>query len=181
MGSVKFRTYLESTHFISFTCLMTSSWVFTTVSISCWETWCRAGREGWEKQISVPWKKQLCFLKLGWAANCSVIFEHTCPCWPETADPLLAISSVTTETYLLCSSRIMSNCLLSCLISRWIRFCPSKICLSSRSLTVSNGSSAGKKKQSTGRCYTYAFLIRWTVIPELLKVSIWHQWRNFLN
>lgn len=70
----------------------------------------------------------------------------TCPCWPGNPAPLLAISSVTAETYFLCSSRIMSSCLLSCLISRWIRFCPSKICLSSRSLTVSKASSAAKKK-----------------------------------
>lgn len=70
----------------------------------------------------------------------------TCPCWPGNPAPLLAISSVTAETYFLCSSRIMSSCLLSCLISRWIRFCPSKICLSSRSLTVSKTSSAAKGK-----------------------------------
>lgn len=72
-------------------------------------------------------------------------WQRTCPCCPGTPTPLLEISSVSEETYLLCSSRIMSNWRFSCLISRWIRFCPSKICLSSRSPTLSNTSSAEKE------------------------------------
>lgn len=71
-----------------------------------------------------------------------VFGKLTCPCCPGIPAPLLEISSVKEETYLLCSSRIMSNCRFSCLISRWMRFCPSKICLSSRSPMLSNISSA---------------------------------------
>lgn len=69
------------------------------------------------RQLSIHWPHR--------AQRCSdsppagtIVSELTCPGCPGAPAPLLEISSVREETYLLCSSRIISSCRLSCLISR---------------------------------------------------------------
>lgn len=137
------------TYFISFTCLRTSCWVFTMVSSSCWEIWRKNKNEQpaqWCTFYRNIQHSSLSFLPLLASGQLPRAHLHisklTCPWCPGIPAPLLEISSVKEETYFLCSSRIISNCRFSCLISRWIRFCPSKTCLSSRSPTLSNISSA---------------------------------------
>lgn len=74
----------------------------------------------------------------------AALWVCVCTCPGVVPAVFFATSSVTTETYRRCSSKIMASCRCSCLISRWIWFWPSNTWRISRSLTLSYKSSTVK-------------------------------------